>query len=51
MLAYILIAEENVSIALDKGTFYNIKALYPPKHADDDSLEDFLVSLRRHVFG
>ena len=51
VLAYLFVADENVKIALDKGTFYNIRALYPPLHADNDSIEDFLVSLRRHVFG
>ena len=51
VLAYLLIAEENVKIALDKGTFFNLRVLYPPAHTDDDAVEDFLVSLRRHVFG
>lgn len=51
VMAYLFIAQEDIRVGLGKSTFYNIRTLYPPTNSDDDSVADFTVSLRRHLFG
>lgn len=48
-VALILIAEENARDILGTKPFYNIRALYPPLEADGQTVDDFSISVRRHI--
>lgn len=51
VMAYLFVAQENVRRVLGRRHFYNIQALYPPVTSDDTTMQDFFVSVRRHLFG